>query len=75
MGIFSKKAKNKALSDRQEAFAGKVAAAIVHRQTRIADFLNRKTAYWDRASKIIALLVFSLVFGGISCWLLIKAIY
>lgn len=42
-------------------------------QRRTADYLGRKTAYWSRASKIIALALFCLVFGGASLYLLIKA--
>ena len=72
MGLFRKRTKT--LTARQEALAEKIATAIVRRQTRIASYLNRKTAYWDKSSKIIALALFSLVFGGISLYLLVKAI-
>jgi hypothetical protein len=72
MGLFRKR--NKTLTARQEALANKVASAIVRRQTQIASYLNRKTAYWDKSSKIIALALFSLMFGGISLYLLLKAI-
>jgi hypothetical protein len=75
MGIFWKRRKNRGLSARQEAFAGRIASAIVRRQSQVADYLNRKTAYWDKASKIIALLVFTLLSGGISLYFIIKAIY
>lgn len=37
--------------------------------------LNRRTAYWNRSSKVIALAVFCLVFGGFSLWLLLKAFF
>jgi hypothetical protein len=74
MGLFRKRNKRRALTDRQERLAGRVALAIVRRQTQVANYLNRKTAYWNRASKIIALLLFSLVFGGLSLYLLIKAL-
>jgi len=73
MGLFRKR-KQKALTERQERLAGQVAAAIVYRQTQVAAYLNRKTAYWDRRSKVIALALFCLVFGGISLYLLLKAI-
>jgi hypothetical protein len=65
----------KPLTDRQEKLAGQVAAAIVRRQTQVANYLNRKTAYWNRSAKITALVLFCLAFGGISLYLLIKAIY
>jgi hypothetical protein len=75
MGLFWKRTKGRVLTDRQEHLAGRVAAAIVRRQTQVADYLNRKTQYWNRSSKLIALAVFCLVFGGISLYLLLKAIY
>jgi len=73
MGIFWKQRKSRPLTLRQERFADRIGLAIVRRQTQVANYLNRKTAYWNRASKIIALVLFSLVFGGISLYLLIKA--
>jgi hypothetical protein len=42
-------------------------------QRRVADYLGQKTAYWNRTSKIIALTIFCLLFGGCSLYLLIKA--
>jgi len=75
MGLFRKRKQNKLLTSRQEALAGKVAAVIVYHQARIANYLNRKTAYWNKRAKITALLLFCLAFGGISLYLLIKAIY
>ena len=41
---------------------------------RLAGTLNRKTEYWNRSSKLIALLVFCLLFGGMSLYLFLKAI-
>ncbi len=73
MGLF-KKRKRRPLTGRQERLAARVALAIVRRQTRVAGYLNRKTAYWNKSSKIIALVLFSLVFGGLSLYLLIKAL-
>lgn len=73
MGLF-KKHKHRRLSDRQEKLAGRLASAIVRRQTQVAGYLNRKTQYWNKNSKIIALVIFSLVFGGLSLYLLIKAL-
>ncbi|MCR8556939.1 hypothetical protein KXD93_04770 [Mucilaginibacter sp. BJC16-A38] len=74
MGLFWKRTKSRVLTDRQELLAGRVAAAIVRRQTRVANYLNRKTQYWNRTSKLVALALFCLVFGGISLYLLLKAI-
>jgi len=73
MGLFRKR-KAKHLTAREERLAGQVAALIVHRQTQVANYLNRKTAYWNRSAKLTALLLFCLVFGGISLYLLLKAI-
>jgi hypothetical protein len=75
MGIFWKRNRHKLLTDRQERLAARVALGIVRRQTQVADYLNRRTQYWNRSSKLIALVVFCLVFGGISLYLLLKAIY
>ena len=55
--------------------AEKVAAAIVQRQMKIAAWLGRKTQYWNKTSKLVALFLFCLSFGGFSLWLLIKAFY
>jgi hypothetical protein len=74
MGLF-RKHRHKPLTDRQEKLAGKVASAILRQQMQVAGYLNRKTQYWNKISKITALVLFSLVFGGISLYLLIKAIY
>lgn len=73
MGIFWKRNKNRALTARQERTADRIALAIVRRQKQVAGYLNRKTAYWNGTSKLIALIVFCLLFGGFSLYLLIKA--
>lgn len=44
------------------------------RQRAFADFLARKTQYWNRSSKIIALAAFILLFGGCCLLLFIRAI-
>jgi hypothetical protein len=75
MGLFWKRNRNKALTIRQERLAERIALGIVHKQTRIANYLNAKTQHWNRASKIIALTLFSLALGGVSLYLLIKACY
>jgi GT2 family glycosyltransferase len=71
MGLFSKRTK-KPVSSKTSSWLEK---AIIHRQRQIADHLNRKTQYWNRASKLILLLLICLLFGGASLWLLIRAIY
>lgn len=43
-------------------------------QRNAANYLSRKTQYWNRSSKIIALVLFCLLFGGGCLLLLIKAI-
>ncbi len=75
MGLFWKRTKSKALTVRQERLAGRVAAAIVRRQSQVAGYLNRRTQHWNRASKIIALVLFSLAFGGMSLYLLLRACF
>lgn len=42
-------------------------------QRHIADTLARRTAYWDRRSKVIAMAVFCLLFGGMCLWLMVRA--
>jgi len=42
---------------------------------RLAVWLNRRTAYWNRSSKVIALAIFCLLFGGFSLWMLLKAFF
>ncbi|WP_345949201.1 hypothetical protein ABDD95_20355 [Mucilaginibacter sp. PAMB04274] len=46
---------------------------LERRQTQVALYLNRKTQHWNRASKLILLLLICLLFGGGSIWLLIQA--
>ena len=57
-----------------DALARRIAGQIIRLQTRIARQLNRKTQYWNRASKLMALALFVLVFGGLSIYLIIKSI-
>ena len=42
---------------------------------QLGAWLNRRTAYWNRSSKVIALAIFCLLFGGFSLWLLLKAFF
>jgi len=58
-----------------DALAARVANRIIRQQTRMADYLNRKTAYWSKASKLIALFLFCLLFGSICLYFIIKAIH
>ena len=57
-----------------DALARRIADQIIRSQTRIACQLNRKTQHWNRASKLMALALFVLVFGGLSIYLIIKSI-
>ena len=58
-----------------ERLANRLAMAIVRRQLKIAGWLERKTQYWNRSSKLIALVVFCLLFGGFCLWLLVGAFF
>jgi len=75
MGIFWKRTRHRVLTGRQERLAERMAAGILRRQARVADELNRRTQYWNRSSKLIALFLFCLVFGGISLYLLLMACF
>jgi len=50
-----------------------VRAGVERRQQKIADYLGRKTQYWNRSSWLIALALFILLFGGCCLLLCIKA--
>ena len=54
--------------------ADKIAQSILTTQRRIAAYLERKTRYWNKPSKLIALIFFGAAFGGFSLYLLLKAI-
>ncbi|HTD98375.1 MAG TPA: hypothetical protein VK668_03780 [Mucilaginibacter sp.] len=47
--------------------------AVEKRLRKVSGWLERKTAYWDRRSKLLALFLFCLVLGGLSLWLLMRA--
>jgi hypothetical protein len=66
--------KQKILSPKANALAERVANGIIRRQSRIADALNRKTQHWNRASKIVALLLFCILFGGLCFYFIIQSI-
>jgi hypothetical protein len=61
-------------SRNENAFAVNVRRFTERRQRKAADWLGRKTLYWNRSSKIIALTLFCLLFGGLCLLLLLKAI-
>ena len=52
----------------------KLSAVIDQKQKRLAEYLGRQTAYWNRSAKITALAIFCLLFGGACMLLLIHAI-
>ena len=58
-----------------DALATRIAGKIIRKQTQAANWLNRKTQYWNRSSKLIALLLFCLLFGSACIYLIIKSIY
>lgn len=58
-----------------DALAGRIANRIIRGKTRLAGYLNRKTQHWNRASKLIALFLFCLLFGSLCLYLIIKAFY
>jgi hypothetical protein len=57
-----------------DALARCIADEIICAQIRMANCLNHKTQHWNRASKLIALVLFIMVFGGLSIYLIIKSI-
>jgi len=71
MNLFKRKT-NRAITE--NAFGIGVSRALERKQKRLARYLGRKTQYWNRSSKIIALALFCLLFGGCCLLLLIKAI-
>jgi hypothetical protein len=52
----------------------KVSGRLKRLQLRVADALNRKTAYWNRGSKVVALLVLCFLFGGACLYLLLHGL-
>ncbi len=61
--------------DRSNMLSAHLAKRISRKQIQLANYLNRKTAYWSNASKMIALFLFCLLFGGGCLYLIIKAFY
>lgn len=71
MRLFKRKPK----AIKQNRVAGYLEQVISRRQRQAADYLNRSTQHWNTASKLIMLALICLLFGGVSLWLLIRAIY
>ena len=71
MRLFRKR-KRRRISDNQ--LLAKANTIIANKQRKTADYLGRKTQYWNRSSKIIALVTFCVLFGGACLLLVIKAI-
>jgi hypothetical protein len=70
MKLFRKRDRN----ERQTAdWLVNVRSAIYRNQRKAADYLGRKTLYWNRNSWLIALGLFVLLFGGCCLFLCIKA--
>jgi hypothetical protein len=57
----------------ENAFAVRVSQFFEARQQRLAGYLFRKTQHWNRNSKIVALMLFCLLFGVCCFWLILKA--
>jgi hypothetical protein len=57
-----------------DALAGRIAGRIIRTQNQLANYFNRKTQYWNKASKLTALALFVLLFGGISIYFIIKSL-
>ena len=57
-----------------DLIASRIADKIIHRQTQFANYLNRKTQHWNKASKLTALTLFVLLFGGLSIYFIFKSI-
>jgi hypothetical protein len=53
-------------------FWSAVKRGVEDRMRRMAAYLDRKTLYWNRGSKLLALVLFCLVFGSLCLWLLIR---
>lgn len=73
MKIVERKAKS--LSPQTDRLAGWVAEGIIGKQRRFAGYLERKTRYWDRSSKLVALILLCILFGGPSLYLLLQALF
>jgi hypothetical protein len=68
------KIKKASVVKQENALAAQIAGYIHSRQTQVSGYLNRKTQYWNRTSKLTALFLFCLLFGGFCLFMLIKSI-
>lgn len=68
MALFSKEARRS-----REKLSDTVRLSVIRRHKKVAEYLNRRTQYWNRASKIIFLVVLIILFGGFSLWLIVEA--
>ncbi|XHR95559.1 hypothetical protein ACFJIV_02305 [Mucilaginibacter sp. UC70_90] len=68
------KRKQGVTAHRESPLLIRIAGTIQKRQLQVSAYLNRKTQYWNRASKLTALFLFCLLFGGCCLLLLLKAI-
>ena len=66
---------NKQLTAKQADVANKIAERILLTQIRIAGFLNKRTAHFSKFQKEVLLIIISLLFSGVSIYLLVKSIY
>ena len=73
MRLFKRK-KASTAKHRENALATQVAGYVHRRQKQVSGYLNRKTQYWNHASKLTALFLFCLLFGGFCLYMLIKTI-
>lgn len=65
--------REKVLTIKQEQAAGKIAGAILSRQRRFADHLNRKTAHLSGTTRLVLLMLLCGAFGSYCLFLLIRA--
>jgi hypothetical protein len=69
-----KRQKTANVRQQENAILISVADTMQRYQARVSGYLNRKTQYWNRASKLTALILFCLLFGGCCLLFLVKAI-
>ena len=65
----------KTLTANQADLANKIAKRILLAQIKIASFLNKRTEHYTKFQKEVLLIIISLLFSGVSVYLLIKSIY
>lgn len=65
----------KGLNPQTDRLAGWIVEVIYSKQKRFASYLERKTRYWNRTSKIVVLILLCILFGGPSLYLLLQALF